>query len=104
MFPQTTSNGASIQEQSIPGQNHIQVLVPENNNQIPKSALDWTFDWSFTDSLQDHQADGDHKLHHFHFERFSKSRRKMLLSILFKVLLIICYLSCLLYGSSHLLY
>lgn len=105
MFPQSASIGASFQIQIIHVQNHMQVITPDNNKQNHGLDLDLTFDWSYTDSVHHgHQSDGDNKLHHFHYNRFLKSRKRKLFSILFKILLVITYISSLLSASIHMLY
>ena len=104
MFPQSTSIGASLQNQSVGGQNPTQVIRANNNKQTNTTNMNLAFDWSYTDSDHSHQSDGEHKLHHFHYDRYFKSRRKMLLRILFKTLLVISHISSLLFASMHILY
>lgn len=104
MFPNSFSVGASSQNQILQVQNPGHIITPSGNKHDSK-AMDWTFDWSYDDSVHHHnQSDDDNKSHHFHYDRFSKKRSRILLSILFKILLLITHISSLLFASIHILH
>jgi hypothetical protein len=105
MFPQSVSVGASFQRQILPLQNIDRVVAPSDNKNNNKP-LDWTFDGAYLDTVHHshNQSDDDNKSHHFHYDRFSKKRNRILLSILIKIILFVTHISSLLFASLHILH
>jgi hypothetical protein len=105
MFPQSVSVGASSQAQVLHIPNEEHVITPSDNKHNNK-AMDWTFDWSFDNTVHHshNQSDDDNKSHHFHYNRFSKNRKRILVNILLKILLIITHVSSIAYASIHILH
>ena len=106
MFPQSVSIGASSQKQVLHVQNQVNVITPTDNKQHNNKPMDWTFDWSYDDSVHHshNQSDDDNKSHHFHYDRFYKNRKRILFSILLKIILLITHISSLVYASIHILH
>ena len=107
LLPQSVSVGASSQKQVLHVQYQGNVITPTDyNKQHNSKTMDWTFDWSYDNSVHKshNQSDDDNKSHHFHYDRFCKNRKRILLSILFKIILFLTHTSSLVFASIHILH
>jgi hypothetical protein len=107
MFPLSISEGAAFQKHSFhaPAEAHIE--APSHSEQHDSKDKTWALDWSYDDDSYHHNrlhADDDNKSHYFHYERFWRSRYRVLLSVLFKILLAIIHICSLVCATVHLLH
>ena len=107
MFPLSISEGASFQKQLFHAPAEAHITAPSDNEQHDNKDKTWALDWSYYDDSYHHSrshSDDDNKSHYFHYDRFWKSRHRILFSILFKIFLAVIHICSLLCATMHLMH
>ncbi len=104
MIPQSISIAAYLQRPVLPNQNDGHVNYALSNKQSNTKPMDWTFEMSFKSYHQQSPPEEIIKSHRFHYGRYRRSRKRIFIILLFKILLLITHVGVLLHSLIHILH